>query len=139
MKSTSLLFAALLLLVTATSSSAKMGFQTEPCEVHSVITSDLKAVFIVSGRCEMLLSKTPDSGGNAQVVSSFLHAGVIILHRALEQYSTDESWKKACEEFKALSGKRATFTTAFPRYIWEGSELEQISTFQLFTKQVSSQ
>jgi hypothetical protein len=123
MKTTSLLFAALLLLVTARSSFAKMGFQTEPCEVHSVVTSDLKVVFVVSGGCEMLLSKVSDSSGNAQKVSSVLHACVIILHRAHEQYPTEESWKKACEEFKAFSGKRASFTTVFPRLYLGGKRV----------------
>ncbi len=117
-----------LIAVSAVTASAKMGFACEG-EIHSVAVSETRVVFVVSGSCNMLIEREPT--GAAAEVQTFLREGVIILHRTYEQYRSPEAWEKACKEFESYAGKRKLFQTSSPRYIWENSELETVSTSQL--------
>ena len=93
------------LLVTA-AASAKLEFQLQECVVHSVSITPDKIVFMVSGRCEFLLS-TSSAGSTRKGESDLDHATVIIKN----QFKGDtpeqrqRSWKEKCDKAAATQGK----------------------------------
>ncbi len=131
MKIASILFAVFLFVASAsTSSAATMGF-SGILEVHSVSVCNSKAVFVVSGSCELLLAEPPPSSGRAQDVVSAVDHAVIARYRTGKEFPTDAAWQAECARFTSLSGKRVRFHTAVPRYTWESADLTLISTDQL--------
>ena len=131
MKATSKLLTTLLFIASvASSSAATMGF-SGILQVHSVSVCNSKAVFVVSGSCELLLAAPPSSSGKAQEVVSAVDHAVIVRYRTGQEFPTDEAWQTECERFKSLSGKRVRFHTAVPDYTWKSGDLTVISTDQL--------
>jgi hypothetical protein len=131
MKIASILVATFLVVAsTPTSSAATMGF-FGILEVHSVSVCNSKAVFVVTGSCELLLAGPPASSGIAQGVVSAVDHAVIVRYRTGKEFPTDEAWQRECARFTSLSGKRVRFHTATPRYTWESADLTLISTDQL--------
>lgn len=126
MKPTSLLLLTLLFAATvAPAVAATMGF-AGTLEVQSVVASERKAIFVVSGPCELLLSKPSGTGGKAQEVASALDHAVIVLYRTHDEFPSDQAWQQACERFKRLIGGRVYFHTASPRYTLESGDVTLI-------------
>ena len=89
MKIASILFTAFLFVASvSTSSAATMGF-SGILEVHSVSVCDSKAVFVVSGSCELLLAEPPAASGRAQGVVSAVDHAVIVRYRTGKEFPTD--------------------------------------------------
>lgn len=131
MKFAALLFLALHFAATVSPAVANtMGF-AGTLETNSVFVSERKAVFVVSGPCELLLNKPSNAGGDAREVACALTHTVIVLHRTHGEFPSEQSWQQACDRFKQLAGGRAYFHTASPRYTFEGGEVTLITTEQL--------
>src|SRR4051812_10953076 len=117
-------------IISTLSALAKMGFSCE-AEIRSVAVSETKVVFVVSGKCSMLLPIESGPHGNATEITSVLHDGVIILYRTYDRFPSKTAWQDACKGFQGLAGKRQLFRTSDPHYVWEHDDLTLVSTGQL--------
>jgi hypothetical protein len=118
----------LLVASTLSAKATTMGF-SGTLWVLSALTSDRKAVFIVSGPCEVLLSKsTGPSGSNAQTVVTPLDHAVIVLYRTGQVYPTDQTWADECKFINKAATMQAHFQTASATYTWKDGDLTLIQT-----------
>ena len=100
--------------------------------VLSALTSDRKAVFIVSGSCELLLGKPADSSGsNAQTVTTQLDHAVVVLYRTGQVFPSEHSWSDECQFVKKAIGRQVRFQTATGTYMWKDGDLTLIQTEHL--------
>ena len=97
-------------------------------EVGSVLTSDRKAVFVVSGLCDLLLAGPTQELGTAQKVRSRLDHAVIVLQRSYHEYPTDKAWEDACEAFKHTVGKHIDFGSVLAHLDWYDCEVTLVQT-----------
>jgi hypothetical protein len=97
------LFVLGLLICFANSAFAKLEFQISDCTVHSVVATETKIVFTVSGTCRFLLAQKSSPQGNANEVNSEIDHGIIVIKRDGQK---PDVWKKLSEQAQAVSSKR---------------------------------
>ena len=132
MKLTTFLLIAFLFVTEAASAfTPKIGF-TGTLEVHSVSITAGKAIFVVSGPVQVLVNTPPSGVGfPGQEITSYFDHAVIVLYWSNEEFPSIERWRKVCEDFTHLSGKRATFHSNAPQYTSQDGDFTLVTVKRL--------